>query len=482
MPHNDMPRSAPDPRDAPPLWAVGADAVGVLLGVLALGVALFGGFRITVGESRLSITTGWRVALLAAIVIALRHAVHRHPSLFVRLRDAARAWRDHPACRVVTPLWLATRLGIVVVGLLAVAMIGFPTANAGFRVSQHELANLPARWDTGWYLGIAVEGYAWMPESGDQQNVAFFPAYPLLMRAGGMLLGSHAPIGSADTRPAARLHTRTMLAGWIISLAASYAALWYLYTWAAAAVGVRAAVRAVGLLATFPFALFQSAAYTESLYLLGMLAAFVAASSGRWAAVGGWGLFVGLLRPNGFLLAAPLAVLVWARAPRQAGAWTAAAAPAAGVLLFTAYIWHLTGSPFTWLEAHGAWGRSLSLTWEAAVLGPMVGIAHHGFFRYLWMAPIDALNAAAVVFVLAMLPAVLRYLGPAAALLVVINLVPPLLAGGFMSMGRVSSTLFPLFVALGVVLPARLVTPWLIGASVIQALLAVLFFTWRPLV
>src|SRR6185436_6854967 len=41
-----------------------------------------------------------------------------------------------------------------------------------------------ARWDSAWYLAIAGDGY------GEGQRAAFFPLYPLLVRAGGWVLGS----------------------------------------------------------------------------------------------------------------------------------------------------------------------------------------------------------------------------------------------------------------------------------------------------
>ena len=44
-----------------------------------------------------------------------------------------------------------------------------------------------ARYDAGWYHGIASQGYAY--GAGGRNNLAFFPVYPMLMRAGGWLLG-----------------------------------------------------------------------------------------------------------------------------------------------------------------------------------------------------------------------------------------------------------------------------------------------------
>ncbi len=77
--------------------------------------------------------------------------------------------------------------------------------------------------------------------------------------------------------------------------------------------------------------------------------------------------------------------------------------------------------------------------------------------------------------------AVFRRLGLAYAVFILINVVPPMLAGGVLSMGRLTATLFPLFLALAAVLPPRAVTPVVTLFALGQGLATVLFFTWRPL-
>jgi hypothetical protein len=57
----------------------------------------------------------------------------------------------------------------------------------------------------------------------------------------------------------------------------------------------------------------------------------------------------------------------------------------------------------------------------------------------------------------------------------------PLMMGGLLSMGRVTSVLFPTFLWLGVVVPPRHRLGWLVAFAMAQALAAIVFFTWRPL-
>jgi hypothetical protein len=65
--------------------------------------------------------------------------------------------------------------------------------------------------------------------------------------------------------------------------------------------------------------------------------------------------------------------------------------------------------------------------------------------------------------------------------IILLDVVPPLLAGGLLSMGRITSTIFPVFIALALMLRTRAVAPTLTAFAAAQGLAAVLFFTWRPL-
>src|SRR4029078_3769509 len=64
------------------------------------------------------------------------------------------------------------------------------------------------------------------------------------------------------------------------------------------------------------------------------------------------------------------------------------------------------------------------------------------------------------------------------ALFVLVNVLPPLLAGGVLSMGRLTATVFPLFLALAAVTPPRAVTPLISARARGQGLVAALFFRW----
>jgi hypothetical protein len=425
----------------------------------------------------------WTHAAFAALALTLvRHALVPSPSLPASLRSWRGQLAGRPALRdALLAFWL-TRPTVLLVGLLAVTAIGAPPSSTAI-IGREALSTLPARFDSGWYAGIAHEGYEWQHRFDRQQNLAFFPAYPMLMRAAGAIVGG----GDAPTRDDRIL--RYTWAGLLISLAAFFWAAWYLSRIARELLDDERATSAVLLLAAYPFAIFYSAAYTESLFLLCAAGAWYHFRHAQWLPAALFGVVAGLSRPNGFLLSVPLALLALGvrdgaaeegprrRPPIRPMALAVAAMPAAGMVIFTLYVYRLTEIWFAWARMHGAWGRSLG----AAHVGfAPVGSAA-GLLQLAAAQPFQALNTLGLAFALSLVWPVWRTLGPAWSLFVLVNVLPPLAAGGVLSMGRVTATLFPLFLALAAITSSRTATAWAALFAILQGLAAVLFFTWREL-
>jgi hypothetical protein len=75
---------------------------------------------------------------------------------------------------------------------------------------------------------------------------------------------------------------------------------------------------------------------------------------------------------------------------------------------------------------------------------------------------------------------VTRRLGLAYGLFIVANLIPPLTRGGLLSMGRLTSTLFPMFIWLALATSERARDRWIAVFAMGEGLMAMLFYTWRP--
>jgi len=474
------------PRTVPP-WVRILDLLAVIALGLATLVVVVGTVSLYLGSLRFSIRA-MSCAFAAVAFVAIRHAAFPSDPLHQRLSASVGALRANPP-RLAAVLGLASRVGVLVVGYLAVVTIGFPPATEGLELSADPLLNLPARFDAGWYGGIALDGYSFEGRFDKQQNVAFFPAMPGLMRVVG------APAGAAQpTVPRPLRLARVLWGGVVISVVAFAWASNYLVRLAREMIGEARAPAAAALMAAYPFAIFFSAPYTEALFVLAAVGAFYHLRRDEWVQATAWGIVAGLSRPNGCLLTIALVCLVAERRWRAVvlpidllklfKSGLAAAAPALGMLAYSTYVHEVTGSWFGWARLHEAWGRSfqgLAPVSRGLASVSVSRLTADGLLRLTTDAPYDAFNALGVLFVLVMLWPVARRLGPASAVFCLVNLVPPLLAGGLLSTGRLSSTLFPTFVALAAMLPRRAVTPFVTVWALVQGLVAALFFTWRPL-
>lgn len=471
-----------------PKWATALDVIAVVMALIAISVIIGGGFRVWVFESRVSVTGWWRPAVWSLLAIAIRHAIVRRHPLPQRVAAAVVRWWRSPDTKVVLPIHLSSRIGVLFVGFLAVLLIGFPPEAASrWRIYSNEFLDLPARWDTGWYLTIANEGYLYLRNAPTdyQQNIAFFPAFPMSMRYFSVVLGR-----------------QPLWTGVGISLVSFFIALTYFLRLARSVLKDEdKAVAAVMLMAAYPFAVFFSAAYTEGLFLATVLGTVYHFHQNQLVRASLWGVLCGLTRPNGSLLSVVLALMViaplWAveradgsrrrRFTMPPGGWRslatrllAASSPGIGMLIFSAYIYRLTGNPFAWTIQNVAWGR-VYRGLDSIVSDRVNYIAANGWYGYASTQTIDMFYLLAVLLALAAVWPVYRRFGIAFAVFILITVLPPMAAGGLLSMGRVTSVLFPVFLWLGAAVPATHRYAWIGVFALLQGFVAVMFFTWRPL-
>ena len=491
LPPSLSPPEQPDGKTAPPRWARAVDVACLLLVSLAIVVAEWGGFRERVGGLRVALTSPYRLVIIALVLAGFRHAVAPRPPIWADLPIRLMRGLRTGAARAAWSALVGTRPAILFVGYLAVVMFGY--SNGGrppLRLSENEVANLQVRWDMPWYFGIATEGYRVISHDPyAQQNIVFFPAFPMIMRVTARLLGGTT--------------LAFVIAGTLVSLVALFWGLTYLFRLARELIGDEDPARfAVWLIAAYPFALFYGAIYTESLYLLGATAAIFHFRRRELWVAGAWGLLVGLTRPNGCFLSIPLALIaiapwlpLWLNggpasnieraADRKsfrslASALASAAMPGIGVLLYSAYMWRLEGNPLAWAAGHAAWGRGYS-GFLPLITDRYAWLANEGLYAYTSQVPADMLNALGAVFVLVAAIPVARRFGLAYAGFILINILPPMAAGGMMSVGRFSSVLFPAFIWFATAIPVRQRPGWLASFMALQAFNAALFYTWHGL-
>ncbi len=353
------------------------------------------------------------------------------------------------------PLVLS-RIGLAAVGVVALSL--WPVQFHGWLASEHAWLDIWARWDSGYYIGIAREGYSFVP--GEMSSVAFFPLYSLLMRL--------VTLGSSQVEPLTAV-------GWAISNLATALAFWLLYRLICEQEGEALARRTLWVLALFPTSFYLSAVYTEGLFLLLTVAAFWSARRGSWWAAGLLGAASAATRAIGALLALPL-VLEWrAREGRSCRSLAWLALAPSGLLAYMAYLYARWGDPLLFRYAQGSWGRNTSLTGAvqtaaemltgANLLGRIAAAAAH--------APLDL---AALLLALVLLVALLRRQRPSYGLYAAYAVGVPILTMQLASMPRYLIVAFPLFIALARLLRRRWV---LVAALALSATLQLyLFVRW----
>ncbi len=220
-------------------------------------------------------------------------------TIMTQNRSSLTAWAkkaiSDPALRYAISLFVVMRLVISLWAALVLVITHAPTTpDEVLRPYQgiESISGGPAelflgvwqRFDTLWYLKIAMQGY-----SPDDGSTVYFPLYPLLIKLLGKVLLGH-----------------YLLAALLISNLAYIGVLFYLYRLAEMELGKAAARRSVLYLSIFPTAFFFLAAYTESLFLLFTLAAFYCGKRKQWWLAGALGFLASLTRLQGIVLVIPL--------------------------------------------------------------------------------------------------------------------------------------------------------------------------------
>lgn len=483
--------SAP-PADFPSRpWYVRWLDVAITVTVVLLASALLtGGLRVRFEDVRVTAESPWKLALVLGVALAVRAAVWRRDTWWgLALERVRRIFVDRGFRRAL-PWVLTTRLLVLYATYLGVVVIGYPSGAPPFRTSTNEFRNLFARWDAGWYVGIAERGYSYWGNARAQTNVAFFPAYPLAVRTTAALLGARwgSPDNPADAFEAftERRHVRLLHAGWLVSVVSFTGALVYLFRLARDLTdSEEAAAAAVALAATYPFAFFYGAVYTEGLFLLCAVGACYHFRHRQWAWAALLGFVAGLTRPNGCLLSVPLGLLALDAWRRDRYRWQTlvlalptAACAGLGMLAFTWWLHASTGEWFVWMKAHGAWGRQFSGV-HVLIQQRWRDLQGLGFYTYTVVHAVEILNMIATFLVIGVSWPIGRRLGWAWSAFLLVTVLPPLFMGGFLSMGRVTTTLFPMFIYFGWRLRRETLTHVLMVTFGLQVALAVMHFTWR---
>jgi len=258
--------------------------------------------------------------------------------------------------RRVAATWTATRARArghapEVIAYCAVRAVGLIVL-AVMAAHPGRVSSLLVKWDGSWYLDVARHGYdtalAHRPDGSlVNTNIVFFPLYPFLVAAVGLVVGLvHAAL--------------------LVSLASGILAAVAMCRIGELLYDKRTGVVLAALWGALPTAVVENMAYTESLYTALAALTVLYLLTERWIAAGVAALLAGLTHPTGVAAAMTVFVCASTVLVRRGGGWRPWAAMAmapAGIVGYLAWVgialhrW----DGFTYMEEKG-WGSSPSLT------------------------------------------------------------------------------------------------------------------------
>jgi hypothetical protein len=216
------------------------------------------------------------------------------------------------------------------------------------------------RWDSAWYSTIIVDGYRYTADPAPYGSTGLFPLYPLVCYVVKSLFGIDAN-----------------LALFLVANLAAVAVALLMIKFVRDEIDDDVALATVALFCFFPFSLFLSAGYTESLSLMFMLLGLILARRGQFvlaAAMAGLALAT---RSTGIVM---LPVILWEMWQRDKLPWPyllpkmalCGLIAVSGLLAYMAYLGVAFGNPFAFATTHASWegGTLWQRVVAAATLAP----------------------------------------------------------------------------------------------------------------
>lgn len=263
---------------------------------------------------------------------------------------STRRLRDYALIALVA---LASRALCLLVGVVAVS-----GSTPDGRLPEEGLLSVFVRWDAAWYLGIARAGYdmAWTGEQPGATSYAYFPVYPLLVRA---------TVAITRLDPA--------VAGILLSTALFILALCVIHEYVRELGQPREVGLATALLiCCAPQSFVFSSVYSESTFLFLLAAAMLALRRRSYVWAGIFAAVLSGVRPNGilfivFALAWTLRTAGWRPLVRpwtEPGPALAIVMAPLGLVAFWWYCLGTTGDAFAQASSiHHGWGWAPDWPW-----------------------------------------------------------------------------------------------------------------------
>ena len=203
-------------------------------------------------------------------------------------------------------------------------------------------------WDAVWWLSVAEVGYVADPQLKAEQNVVFYPLFPLLIR-GVAALGVPLVLASLLVVNGLMLVATCLLYRLVVRRSGVAAARWTLACWL-----------------TFPSAFFGVVPYSEAVLAVLSVLAMQALLDQKYISSGLWCGLASALKNQGVILGGAMLV-PFLTGPRRIRALIGMACSGLGLLAYMAYLNHQYGDPFLFVTIQKAWrprlGNPNPLVW-----------------------------------------------------------------------------------------------------------------------
>jgi hypothetical protein len=284
------------------------------------------------------------------------------------------------------------------------------------------------RNDSVWYAKIASHGYSY--SSHHISSIGFYPLYPLLVKAVSLIVGN------------------IYVAGMMVSTLCLFGAILLFAVWLDQRGLLDRAPLATALLLGFPFAFFFAAMYTESLYLLLVLGAFIWMERQSWLAAALFTFLAVLARPTGVILIPCLALAAWQNQYASWRRWVPSLAGLLAYILFSLYQLLRFGTPFAYYRTHAG---SPEFATPRRYLADLMLQGRPGWPSWY----LGGMLVIGLIF-LALVPLVYRRFGPVYALFVALSVLLRL-TSTLPGMERMVIVAFPVFAALACLSDRRII-------------------------
>jgi Gpi18-like mannosyltransferase len=303
-------------------------------------------------------------------------------------------------------------------------------ANNQFFLSNFALDvffNSLTNWDGGHYIGIAQNGYLYF------NQYAFFPFYPLLIKWLGNLFNNNYLLSSLLISNLALIFS-IFLFNKLVSLDFDH----------------QIRQRTLIYLLIFPSSFFLVAAYSESLFLLGVLASFYFVRLKKYLLASIFVFIASATRPIGILILLPILYEYLAHKEFQFKKidinFFYLFTSSAGFLIYPIFLQFKFGNPLIFISSQSYWGRLPSqpanLIWESYLY--LFSLKQFGSQNYALLA----FNFGVVIFAFWLIIYSYKKIRPSYFIYSVLMLIVPLLTGSFSSMIRFILPVFPIFICL----------------------------------